>query len=129
VLRPLPVTLEEFLCPPTLEEWEAEIAAGWPGPDGSTSSLDDVEGVRIGISSPDFMWALLPANLHDWRYRLSRRCGGLPKAWRQAADAAYRDGCAQRVRETLIGWRVWAGARRAEVRYVGLRWFGRFVWS
>lgn len=122
------LTLEEFLAPPTLEAWCRELELhGWAGPDGSSCSLDDIMGVRIGITSRSWEHARLPANEHDWRYQLGRR-HGLPESYRKAADQGYRDGCAHRVRAALIGWRVPVGAARAWARYVGLRLFGRLAW-
>lgn len=121
------MTLEEFLAQPTREEWYAELEAGWRGPDGSSCSLDDVLGVRIGITSRLWRYATLPANLHDWRYHLGRK-HGLPSSYRAAADAEYRDGCAARVADALIGWRVRAGAARAYARWLVLRALGWRAW-
>lgn len=121
------MTLDEFLAPPAREAWEAELAAGWSGPDGSSSSLDDIEGVRIGITSTSHEHHALPANRHDWRYHLGRT-RMLPPEFRAAADREYRDGCAERVRSTLIGWRVKAGEARAHARFYALRLFGGRAW-
>jgi hypothetical protein len=121
------VTLEEFLAPPTREAWYAELDAGWSGPDGSSLSFDDLEGVRIGITSKLWRYAGLPANRHDWRYHLGRK-HKLPESYRTSADAGYRDGCRESVANTLIGWRVKAGAARAYARWAGLRVFGWAAW-
>jgi hypothetical protein len=122
-----PRTLEEFLRFPTRDEWVAELINGWAGPDGSSNSPDDLMGVRIGVTSRSYTHAHLPANLHDWRYRLGRRYR-LPHAWKLAADAEYRDGCYARVRAALVGWRVRAAQLKAWGRYVALVAFGAPAW-
>ena len=113
---------------PTRDEWEAELNLGWAGPDGSSSSLDDIEGVRIGITSRDYRHVDLPANRHDFYYRLGRK-HQLGLEYRKAADVYYRDACIARVASTLIGWRVKVGKARAWMRYVALRAFGGVAWT
>lgn len=58
---------------PTREEWEAELASGWPGSNGSSMSTDHICGVRIGITSADYDEADGPADHHDFGYRVLRR--------------------------------------------------------
>lgn len=125
-----PETLEDFLRLPTYIEWEAELADGWNGPDGSSSSLDRIFGVLIGATSRAFLLSRLPANMHDWRYRLSRRCGGLPKAWRQRADLDYARGCVTKVRMANLKPAVLALALGAcWNRYAALRLAGGAAWT
>jgi hypothetical protein len=124
--RPI-LSLEDFLEIPTEEEWQREIDVhGWTGPDGSSSSTDDIEGIRIGVTSPSYEFATLPANLHDWRYQLARRLR-LPAPWRRAADAGYRDGCLACV-AILIGFSGRVARRRARARYWILRAAGWRAW-
>lgn len=121
------MTLEQFLAIPTREEWYAELSAGWTGPDGSSMSFDDIEGVRIGVTSRLWRNCTLPANLHDWRYHLGRT-RKLPQSFRAAADAGYRDGCIEAVRTTLIGFSQKKGVARAYARWAALRVAGWFAW-
>lgn len=95
-------------------------------PDGSSASLDDIEGIRIGISGPEYR-PRLPANLHDFRYWWSRNHEMVP--WtRQEADAEYRDGCLRCV-SILVGFSGWKARKRCWARYWGLRAFGRAAWG
>jgi hypothetical protein len=127
MLRPRPVTIHEFLRPPSLEEWNATLSLGWSGPDGSSSSLDDIEGIRIGITSTSYDHAHLPANWHDWLYMLGRT-HRLPQNYRAAADALYCDRCLDQV-AILIGWNGWKARTRCYIRYRALRLFGRHAWA
>lgn len=102
--------------------WAWLVATGWES-DGSSCSLDDVMGVRIGRSGPD--WNLLPASLHDVLYVVSRRLGGLPAPFRKVADELYRDQIIHVTGNHLIGWRRHVARLRAHARYVGLRLGGR----
>lgn len=122
------MTLREFMAPPSMAAWNRELAEGWAGPDGSSRSLDDVMGVRIGVTSRSFEHSGLPANRHDWRYRLGRRYR-LPEAWRAAADAEYRDLCIERTDAALVGWRRHVARWRAWGRYYILRLAGRPAWT
>ena len=61
------------LMPPTPEQWDAEIASGWKGSNGSSMSTDTIFGVRIGITSADYEIARGPADDHDYGYRVLRR--------------------------------------------------------
>lgn len=134
-----PRTLEEFLRRPTREQWQAELDAGWAGPDGSSWSFDSFLGVQIGRTGWDFDELVdMAAGRHDWYYRLARRLR-LPGAWRAGADAWYRDRLIAQVREhrvrlspTLPLDAVAALLTRAErwagVRYLGLRLLGRPAW-
>lgn len=117
------MTLQEFLQRPTPEAWQAELDAGWPGPDGSTASTDSIFGVTIGVSSPSYAHVDLPANRHDWHYRLIRRLGLGPE-FRQAADAAYRDGIIDRAAGVLFGTVRRIAEMRAWTRYWVLRSLG-----
>ena len=126
-----PQTLEEFMASPTWQAWQAELKAGWPGPDGSSMSTDRIMGVRIGKTSDLHKYHVLPANRHDWRYRLARR-HSLPEAWRRVADAAYREGCVECCRAELTGWKKWRlplALARAHARYAGLRVGARYAWT
>lgn len=118
------------LGPIRLQEWHWLVVQGWES-DGSSCSLDDIEGVRIGRSGAAFADADLPANRHDFFYALGRLLLQRHRdsaAFRKAADAGYRDDCARCVAAALIGWRVTAGALRARARYVALRLFGHGAW-
>jgi hypothetical protein len=93
--------------------------------DGSSASLDDIEGIRIGISEDPPKWRnpALPAALHDMRYWKARTYKHVP--WtRQEADAEYRDGCLRCV-SVLVGFSGWKARKRCWLRYYGLRAFGR----
>lgn len=122
------MTLDEFMALPTKRQWQRELNGGWAGPDGSSQSLDDIMGVRIGVTSTRWEDSRLPANLHDWRYRLGRRYG-LPGSYRKVSDAAYRDDCAARTDAALVGWRRRVARWRAAVRYRILRLAGRPAWT
>lgn len=126
-MKTKPMTLEEFLRAPTLKEWNAELADGWSGSDGSSSSTDNIEGIRIGITSRSYSYSHLPANLHDWLYRLGRK-HGLGSKFRKAADRAYRDICLERI-SSLLGWSGWKARRRCAIRYAVLRLFGAAAWT
>jgi len=120
--------IDDFLKQPTRKEWDAEIEAGWPGPDGSSASTDHIMGIQIGISSPDWKFSRMPANLHDWRYHLGRS-RALHRHHRAAADREYRDDCIRVLQERLDG-RIMTGIgiARAWARYYALRLFGRAAW-
>ena len=124
-------TQEKFISRPSRGEWDAEFRLGWKGPDGSSMSTDKIMGVRIGITSPCYQYVDLPANRHDWMYRLARRLR-LPESWRATADTLYRDLCIARCRAELRGWRrplfpmAWF---RAWARYAALRMGARFAWT
>lgn len=121
------MTLDQFLAEPTERDWLHEMAVfGWPGPNGSSASLDAVMGVLIGKKSPKYEYHQLPANLHDWRYQLGRRLR-LPWEWSIPADAAYRDGCLERVRAALVGPWLWLAVFFCHARYVGLRFHAHYA--
>lgn len=114
---------------PRRDEWTAEVESGWPPSDGSTASLDDLEGIQIGIAGaayrPD-----LPANHHDYDCRVIRRLlfsGQVDLAtarqMRQVADRKHYVNLLRAV-SVLVGWSGWKARRRAYVRYLGLRAFG-----
>lgn len=117
---------------PTETEWKAELESGWPGSNGSSASLDNIEGIRIGSTTtaytPD-----LPANLHDFHYRVLRRLRLVlsrktRRAMRRAADAEHLEGLLRDV-AILVGWNGWKARQRARVRWVVLRLFGwRAIW-
>lgn len=120
--------LEKFLRHPTPSQWNREIRVyGWSGPDGSSCSRDNIEGVVIGSDIPRHEDSTLPANLHDWRYQQGRR-KKLPQSFRKAADEGYRDGCLERVSH-LVGFSGWKARKRCHIRYRALRWFGRRAWK
>ena len=135
------MTVVEFLEVPTHERWIDEIDRyGWPGPNGSSASLDDIQGIRIGISSASFRenhdptGTLYPASLHDYRHQLGRRLR-LPFPYSLPADEAYRDGCLRRTRN-LIGFSGWVARRQCAWRYRVLRfrnvtrsWVGLLPWG
>lgn len=121
-------TLEEFLAAPTRDQWQAALAEGWPGPDGSSMSTDRMCGVRIGITSRAYMFHDLPANRHDWRYLLGRTYR-LGAPFRLAADEGYRDMCVERFRQRLVQPRLAEGIVRAHIRFAVLRLGARFAWT
>jgi hypothetical protein len=127
-----PKTIATFLRPPSYRAWQKELEAGWPGPDGSSMSTDTIMGVRIGLTSPSYEHSDLPANRHDWMYRLARRWR-LPEAWRVPADKIYRDLCQERCRKELKGWRRgWLlplALGRCHFRYACLRAGATFAWT
>ena len=125
-----PFTLRMFTRLPTAEEWRSEIDDGWPGPDGSSSSTDTIMGVRIGVTSASVKFVHLPANHHDWMYRLGRKFN-LGAPWRLAADICYRDGCLKLVKETFAWYNpAWTiGVARCWVRYAGLRAGAKFAFT
>ena len=113
---------------PTPDQWAAEVALGWYS-DGSSYSTDTIEGVRIGITGkayrPD-----LPANLHDFRYRVIRRLvaarlidDARRLAMRAAADWDHWQGLRDATKhlEGVAGLRARA---RCAVRYYAIRWTG-----
>lgn len=99
------------------------LATGWEGTDGSSSSFDDLQGVRIGRTGGQFN--RLPATCHDAGYELLRRFQP-PGRVREALDAEYRDGCIRALRAKLVtgslSYRV--GVLQAWSRYFALRAFG-----
>jgi hypothetical protein len=120
--------LARFLHIPTLIEWQREFEYfGWDGSDGSTSSFDDIEGIRIGITSRNIKDVGYPANLHDWRYQLGRRKRLGPK-FRRAADKGYRDDCLLAI-SVLVGFSGWKARIRCWIRYFALRLFGVSSWE
>lgn len=129
---PRPISVDVFIQKPSYEEWLAELRDGWPGPDGSSMSTDKIMGVRIGITGPEYEYADLPANRHDWYYRLGRRYR-LPESWRREADRRYRDMCIYLCKLALTGWRRWTvypiAKARAHARYTALRTAARFAWT
>lgn len=115
---------------PTAQEWYAETESGWPPCDGSSCSLDDVEGIRVGISGGDYR-PDLPANHHDYDYRVIRRLVALlqideqtRRAMQKAADTKHWLGLQRKV-AVLIGVSGWKARARARVRYSALRVLGR----
>lgn len=120
--------LERFLRLPTPVEWRREFKYfDWEGPDGSSCSLDDIEGIRIGTTSTNIADLRYPANLHDWRYQQGRR-KRLSDVFRKVADQDYLDGCLGRT-FLLVGFSGWKARKRCWIRYFGLRVFGRFAWK
>lgn len=103
------------------------VTRGWAS-DGSSASLDDIMGVRIGASGNRYEDAVLPANRHDCFYELGRLFR-LSPPFRAAADADYRDRCIEAVNLHLVGWRQHAGVARAHARYRTLRAFGGCAWK
>lgn len=126
-----PTTTREFAThEPTFEQWQAELDSGWTGSDGSSSSLDDIEGLEIGKTGTEYR-PDLPANHHDFDYRVIRRLmahydiGEKERSELQAAaDAKHYAGLLKKV-AVLIGFDGWKARNRAWVRYQALRWFGR----
>jgi hypothetical protein len=120
--------LKRFLHFPTKAEWDREFEYfGWSGSDGSSSSFDDIEGIRIGKTSRKISDIGYPANLHDWRYQMGRR-KVLPAACRKAADKGYRDDCLLSV-AILVGFSGWKARVRCHIRYYVLRLVGGFAWT
>jgi hypothetical protein len=123
------MSVADFMKMPRQMEWDAEIAGGWPGPDGSSSSTDHIMGVRIGMTGTAYIFHTMPANLHDWRYHLGRSYA-LSARHRHAADVEYRNGCIRAVAECLDGkTMIFIGTVRAWVRYYALRLFGGAAWK
>ena len=129
------IPLNLFILRPSVEAWENELRLGWSGPDGSSMSTDTICGVKIGKTSTSYIFIDLPANRHDWYYRLGRRLH-LPEPYRVAADKVYRDFCIRRCRVALRGGPL--GSRkflfpvayaRAHARYATLRIAARFAWT
>jgi len=124
-----PRTPEQLVAAmPSYRNWKAELQSGWPGPDGSTSSLDNIEGIQIGLTTTDYRTDL-PANLHDFRYRVIRRlwAGGvidksMVQKMRAAADAEHLEKLLEAV-SVLVGWHGFKARIRARVRYRALRLF------
>lgn len=120
--------IEEFMKPPTKEQWDREIEDGWQGADGSSCSTDHIMGVRIGITTSTYQFVYLPATLHDWRYRLGRK-HNLSWKHRRAADIAYREDCIRTIKQCLDGQTMTSiGIFRAWIRYYALRAFGWKAW-
>jgi hypothetical protein len=115
------------LGPITREEWEWLVGLGWIS-DGSSRSLDNIEGIRIGRSGTDYADAPYPANRHDFWYELGRLFR-LGSAFKLAADRDYRDCCIVSLRLNLVGLNMRKGVARAHVRYYALRAFGRGAWT
>ncbi|HET6496835.1 MAG TPA: hypothetical protein VFH61_15875 [Thermoleophilia bacterium] len=122
------MTMTDFMRLPTEAQWQWARVAGWPGPDGSSSSTDHIMGVRIGITSGDWNSLQYAANRHDWRYFLGRLMG-LGGDFRAEADRAYRDDCISAVRAALSGWKLAVAVARCHARYAGLRVGARFAWT
>lgn len=114
---------------PTEAEWEAERDSGWPPCDGSSWSFDDVEGIRVGRTGPEYA-PQLPANHHDYDYRVIRRLVALHwideatrRAMQKAADGKHEGGLLEHV-GILIGWSGFKARARAHWRYLVLRLVG-----
>ena len=117
------LSIENFLKFPTEIKWKHEIEKiGWTGPDGSSVSRDNIEGIVIGTNTSDFADSKLPANLHDWRYQIGRRLK-LPEKFRRVSDKGYRDDCIKKT-SILVGFSGWKARRRSWFRYRILRAFG-----
>lgn len=130
---------------PTRDEWRAELESGWPGPNGSSFSTDSVFGVKIGATSDTY--SRLPADVHDYWYRVLRRllatCPGFTFAeselLRERVDGQFRAGIVAlrgRVADSWSWRRLGAVVRiaasplvrlRAFVRWRAVRRFGGFV--
>lgn len=123
-----PRDIVAFLARPTEAAWMREIRDGWAGPDGSTVSTDSIFGIKVGETSPSYEYVDLPANRHDWYYRLARRYR-LPSRWRLNADVAYRRLAIERCREGLYGWRRRVAYARIWGRYGALRAGAYMAWS
>lgn len=115
---------------PTESEWNAELASGWRGSDGSSNSLDDIEGVKVGETGTRYM-PDLPAPHHDYDYRTIRRLVALHvidekmrAEMQQAADEKHLEGLQRKV-SVLVGFSGWKARARARVRYAALRLLGR----
>lgn len=94
-------------------------------------STDTICGVRIGVTSPEWVANVdLPANRHDWYYRLGRRYRLGPK-YRLVADRAYRDMCLARCRAELSRWNPlrYVAVGRCHARYAGLRAGAKFAFT
>ncbi len=129
-MRKGPQSIETFIARPRAGAWNQELRAGWAGPDGSSMSTDTIMGVRIGITSRSYKYVDLPANRHDWYYRLGRRYR-LPSGYRAAADWSYCGLCIRRCRAELAWWSplFWVAWVRSIARYIALRFAARFAWT
>ena len=121
-----PASLDDFLAAPTEAEWQAQLAMGWFGSDGSTAVSDFIGGVEIGRTSREVTDADLPANRHDWYYEMGRTYG-LGWKFRRAADQSYRDMCLERVAH-LQGLKGLAARANVHGRYLALRVVGIGAW-
>lgn len=117
---------------PEADEWAAEIWCGWAGPNGSSYSRDDILGVRIGVTTREYT-VYLPANLHDFRYRVIRRLAQFGKVLAPEADRlrllADREHLSE-LRKALIELPRHVrplGYAMAARRYLALRWFAGFA--
>lgn len=115
---------------PTEEQWQAELNSGWKGSNGSSCSLDNIEGIVIGTTTKEYS-PNLPANWHDFLYRTIRRLyyqGLLDDDSRYyfqlAADHAHYAALLDSVTH-LVGINGWIARKRAEIRYYALRWAGK----
>lgn len=115
---------------PTKEEWSAELRSGWGGSNGSSCSLDNIEGVVIGTSTHEYS-PQYPANWHDFLYRVIRRLYVIGKIsgderyyFQLAADQAHYAALLDSVAH-LVGINGWLARKRAVVRYYALRWAGK----
>lgn len=120
---------------PTKVDWADERASGWYGSDGSSCSFDSLFGVEIGKSSAAYH-PELPANLHDFRYRVIRRLRALElisdeqaEELRLLADLEHYDGLCFCVDAALALGEIWkataiAAKGWAWVRFRALRALG-----
>jgi len=126
-----PKTAQELVSRwPTNDEWLAELDSGWKGSNGSSCSLDNIEGVVIGTTTRNYT-PNLPANWHDFLYRTIRRLLALGKItdteryyFQLAADQAHYAALLDSVAH-LVGINGWIARKRAEIRYYALRWAGK----
>lgn len=120
------MSIAEFMREPKHVDWLNEIDSfGWRGPDGSSSSTDDIQGIRIGIKSASYRenlaadGRLYAASGHDWRHQLGRRLG-LPAHYSRPNDTYYRNRCLEHV-SVLIGFSGWKARRQCWARWRVLR--------
>jgi hypothetical protein len=112
--------------PITEAEWYWLVSLGWWS-DGSSRSLDTIEGIRIGRSGAAYADAYLPANRHDFFYELGR-IFGLDDRFKAEADEDYCRGCLVSLRLNRSGWRLRRGEARVWFRRLALRIGGRHAW-
>jgi hypothetical protein len=130
------MSIDELLLGATVlpSHWDAELESGWPGSNGSSCSTDRMFWMlQIGHTTREY--SVMPADLHDLRYRALRRLlatGRCSEAqWevaRRVADECFRNDMLNLMDYKLSGWYARPlraiGRERALIRYDAVRDFG-----